>query len=108
MTKLSVKGVLAGAATVAALTIAVSGSALAHGGGMGGHTGANIGHNTMTMTKTGTTTLTKIDKVTTVGDRDRRRFRFRRFGYVGVVASPACFYKWTNLGRVRICPDLDY
>lgn len=103
MTKLSVTSVLAGAATLATLTIAVSGSALAHGGGMGG----SMGHNTVT-TKTGTTTVTKIDKVTNIGDRDRRRFRFRRFGYVGVAASPVCFYKWTSLGRVRICPDLDY
>jgi hypothetical protein len=108
MTKLRVNSVLAGVATVAALTIAVSGSALAHGGGMGGHMGGSMGHNTVTMTKTGTTTVTKIDKVTNIGDRDRRRFRFRRFGYVGVAASPVCFYKWTSLGRVRICPDLDY
>jgi hypothetical protein len=107
MTKLSVTSVLAGAATLAALTIAVSGSALAHGGGMGGHMGGSMGHNTVT-TKTGTTTVTKIDKVTNIGDRDRRRFRFRRFGYVGVPASPVCFYKWTSLGRVRICPDFDY
>jgi hypothetical protein len=108
MTKLSVSSVLAGAATVAALTIALSGGALAHGGGMGGHMGGSMGHNTATVTKTGTTTLTKIDKVTNIGDRDRRRFRFRRFGYVGVVASPVCFYKWTSLGRVRICPDAEY
>lgn len=72
MTKLSVTSVLAGAATLAALTIAVSGSALAHGGGMGGHMGGSMGHNTVT-TKTGTTTVTKIDKVTNIGDRDRRR-----------------------------------
>jgi hypothetical protein len=108
MTKLSVRSVLAGAATVAALTIAVSGSALAHGGGMGGHMGGSMGHNTVTVTKTGPTTLTKIDKVTNIGDRDRRRFRFRRFGYVGVVASPVCLYKWTSIGRVRICPDVAY
>jgi hypothetical protein len=104
MTKLSVSSVLAGAATVAALTS----GALAHGGGMGGHMGGSMGHNTVTVTKTGTTSLTKVDKVTNIGDRDRRRFRFRRFGYVGVVASPVCFYKWTSLGRVRICPDVAY
>jgi hypothetical protein len=107
MTKLSVTSVLAGAATLAAFTIAVSGGALAHGGGMGGHMGGSMGHNTVT-TKTGTTTVTKIDKVTNIGDRDRRRFRFHGFGYVGVAASPACFYKRTSLGRVRICPDFDY
>jgi hypothetical protein len=100
MTKWNVTSVLAGAATIAALTIALSDSALAHGGGMGGHMGGSMGHNTAT--------VTKMDKVTNFGDRDRRRFRFRRFSYVGFTASPVCFYKWTSLGRVRICPDLDY
>ena len=100
MTKSRVTDVLAGAATVAALTIALSGNALAHSGGMGGHMGGNVWHNT--------TTLTKTERVTNIGDRDRRHFRFRRFGYVGVPASPVCFYKWTSLGRVRVCPDFDY
>jgi hypothetical protein len=45
MTKLNPKSVLAGAATAAVLTIAISGSALAHGGGMGGHMGGSIGGN---------------------------------------------------------------
>ncbi len=112
MTKLNVTGVLASAATAAFLTIAVSGSALAHGSGIGGHMGANIGgnmgHNTATLG-----TLSKTVKVppmtkTPIVDRDRRRFRFRRFEYVGVAGAPVCFYKWTSLGRVRICPGLDY
>ena len=108
MTKLNVTSVLAGVATAAAITIAASGSALAHGGGMGGHMGGNMGHNTV-VGPIKTVTLTKTEKVVRI-DRDRRRFRFGRFGYVGVdvVASPVCYYKWTNLGRVRICPGLDY
>ena len=106
MTKLNVTNVLAGAATAAAITIAASGSALAHGGGMSGHMGGsiggNVGHNTVAVTKT--------EKVVRIGDRDRRRFRFGRFGYVGVdvLASPVCYYKWTTVGRVRFCPGLDY
>jgi hypothetical protein len=97
MTKLNVTGILASAATVAAITIAASGSALAHGGGAGGHPG------------TKTVTPTKTEKVVRI-DRDRRRFRFRRFGHFDVVGAPvpACFYEWTSLGRVRICPDLAY
>lgn len=106
MTKLSITSVLASAATAAALALAVPGSALAHGGGMGGHVGGGMVHSTATVTKTDK--VTKIDKVTNIGDRDRRRFRFRRFGYGGFVPPPICFYRWTNLGRVRICPDIDY
>jgi hypothetical protein len=93
MTKSNITTVLAGAATAVALSIAVSGNALAHGGGMGGHGNIGVG-------KTETT------KVANFHDRDRRRFlRFREFGYVGVAVAPYCFYKWTPLGKVRVCPD---
>jgi hypothetical protein len=117
MTKLNVTTILAGAVTAVAITIAASGSALAHGGGMGGHMGGSwggtLGHNTVVPVKTvnPTKTVTKTEKVIRI-DRDRRRVRFGRFGYLGVdvVAAPVpgCFYKWTSLGRVRICPDLGY
>ena len=109
MMKLNVTSVLAGAATAAAITIAASGSALAHGGGLGGHMGGSMGHNTV-VGPIKTVTSTKTEKVTRIEDRDRRRFRFGRFGYVGVgvLASPVCYYKWTSLGRVRMCPDVDY
>ena len=107
MTKLNVTSILAGAATAAAITIAASGSALAHGGGMG-RMGGNVVHNTF-VGPNKTVNPIKTEKVVRI-DRDRRRFRFGRFGYVGVdvVASPVCYYKWTSLGRVRICPGLDY
>jgi hypothetical protein len=98
MTKFNVPSVLAGAVTAVALLIVASGNAMAHGGGMGGH--GYIGHGPTTLTKTETT------KWTNFRDHDRRRFfRFREFGYVGVAAAPYCFYKWTPLGRVRVCPD---
>jgi hypothetical protein len=97
MTKFNVTNVLAGAATVVALSVAVSGNALAHG--IGGH--GYIGHGPTTVTKTETT------KWTHFRDHDRRRFfRFREFGYVGVAVAPYCFYKWTHLGRVKICPEI--
>ena len=112
MTKLNPKSVLAGAATAAVLTIAISGSALAHGGGMGGHMGGSIGGNLGHINATSPIQLNKVttgtNKVIHAGDRDRRHFRFLRFGYVGVDAAPVCYYKWTSLGRVRICPSLDY
>jgi hypothetical protein len=95
MTKLNVTRILAGTAALAAVTIAASGSALAHGGGIGGHL------------ETKTVTPSKTEKVVRI-DRDRRRVRFGRFGHFDVVAAPACFYKWTSLGRVRICPDVAY
>jgi len=104
MTKLNVTGALAGAATAAALMMMASGNALAHGGGIGGHMGGSIGGNM----GRNTATLVRTDKVPPIGDHDGRRFRFHRFGYVGVVTSPVCLYKWTNLGPVRVCPDLDY
>ena len=98
MTKFNITSVLAGAATAIALSITVSGNALAaHGGGMGGH-----GY-------TGPTAVTKTEttKWTNFHDRDRRHFfRFREFGYAGVAVAPYCFYKWTPLGRVRVCPDI--
>jgi hypothetical protein len=90
MTKSNVTRILAGAASVAAITIAASGSTLAHEGGVGGHPG-----------------VTKTEKMVRF-DRDDRRFRFRRFDRFDVVGAPvpACFYEWTSVGRVRICPDL--
>jgi hypothetical protein len=110
MTKLNLKSVLTAAAT--ALMIAVSNNALAHGGGMGGHVGGNMGGNlgrTNPMSFVGSNkVITGTNKLTHVGDHDRRRLRFLRFGYVGTDAEPVCFYKWTNIGRVRICPSLDY
>jgi hypothetical protein len=95
MTKLSITNALAAAATAVVLTIAVSGSAFAHGGGMGGHMGGPVGGTMGNTTKT-----TVITKVT----HDRRRFRFLP-GYDYVSTAPACFYSWTSIGRVRICPD---
>jgi hypothetical protein len=97
MTKLNVTRILANAATVAAVTIAASGSVLAHEGGIGGHLA------------TKTVVPAKTEKVIHV-DRDRRRARFGRFAQFDVIdaLAPACFYKLTSLGRVRICPDLGY
>jgi hypothetical protein len=93
---------LGGAATAVALSIAVSSSALAHGAGMGsGHIGGEFGHVTSTnVIGNGTNRFTRL------GDHDARRFRFRHFGYV--YPSTVCFHKWTELGRVRVCPDYDY
>jgi hypothetical protein len=99
MTKLSITNALAAAATATVLTIAVSGSAFAHGGGMGGHMGANIGGTTLN-TVGNTTKTTMTTRVT----HDRRRFRFLP-GSDYVSSAPACFYSWTSIGRVRICPD---
>jgi hypothetical protein len=47
----------------------------------------------------------KTPNLTRLGDHDARRFRFS-LGYV--YPSTVCVYKWTELGRVRICPDYDY
>jgi hypothetical protein len=111
MTKFNVTNILAGAATAVALTMAVSGSALAaHGGGLGGHIGGGagpgIGHNTTTLSKTESTKWRHFDRERF--ERDRR-FRFREFGYLGAgVVAPYCFYKLTPLGRVRVCPDIAY
>jgi hypothetical protein len=44
-------------------------------------------------------------RLTRPGDHDARRFR-NSLGYV--YPSTVCVYKWTELGRVRICPDYDY
>jgi hypothetical protein len=112
MTKFNIANVLAGAATAVALTMAVSGSALAaHGGGIGGHIGGigpGIGHNTTTLAKTETTNWRHLDRERFERERFERdrRFRFREFGYLG--AAPYCFYKLTPLGRVRVCPDIAY
>jgi len=112
MTKLNLKSVLTVAAITAALTAAVSNHALAHGGGMGGPMGGSMGGNpgrTNTTSFVGSNkVITGTNKLTHVGDHDRRHLRFLRFGYVGIDAAPVCFYKWTNIGRVRICPSLDY
>jgi len=93
--------IVAAAATAFALSISLSATAFAHGGGMGGaHLGNTLGH-------TGSTNLIVNNggKLTHL-DRDGRRFRRLRFIYVD--GGPVCFYKWTALGRVRICPDYDY
>ena len=52
--------------------------------------------------------MIETNKVTHMRFHDRRRFHFVRFGYGYVDASPVCFYKWTSVGRVRICPDFGY
>lgn len=82
MTKLNVSRNLAGAATVAAITIAAPECA-----SPGAESAAALG----------TKTPTKTEKVVRI-DRDRSRVRFSRFGYFDVVAAPApaCFYKWTG------------
>lgn len=112
MTKLNLKSVLTVAAITAALTAAVSNHALAKGGGMGGHMGGSMGGNLGRINTTSLVGSNKViagtNKLTHVGDHDRRHLRFLRYGYVGIDAAPVCFYKWTNIGRVRICPSLDY
>jgi len=103
MTTFNFTRFLAGAAAAVALSITVSGSALAHGAGRGGgHIGGEFGHITSTnVTGNSNNRLTRL-----LGDRDARRFHFSHFGYV--YPSTVCIYKWTELGRVRICPDYDY
>jgi hypothetical protein len=88
---------LAAAATAVAFSLTASSGALAHGAGMSGSHG-----NIASTNVTGNTT----NKLTRLGDHDVRRLRFSRFGYV--YSPSACIYKWTELGRVRICPDYDY
>jgi hypothetical protein len=95
MTKFNPSRILAGAATAVAITLAVSGTAFAHGAGMGGmgHMGG--------VTEHGTTNLVTTKSLIRLGNRDGRRFHFR----VGVAYLPdGCIYRWTELGRVRICP----
>ena len=100
MTTFNFTRFLAGAATAVAFSITVSGSALAHGAGMGGgHTGGGFGHVTSASVTGNSTRLMRL------GDHDARRFRFS-LGYV--YPSTVCIYKWTELGRVRICPDYNY
>lgn len=99
MTNLNSARILAGAATAVAVTLAVSGNAFAHGSGMGvGHTGGVIEHST-------TSFVTSNKGLVRLGNHDGRRFRIR-FG----VAYPSggCIYRWTELGRVRICPDYGF
>jgi hypothetical protein len=111
MTKSNFKSV-AGATTATVLIIAVSSNALAHGGGMGAHMGGSmggyLGRTNATSFVGSNKMITRTTKLTHVGNHDRRRLHFLRFGYVGIDAAPVCFYKWTNLGRVHICPSLDY
>jgi hypothetical protein len=75
---------------------------------LGGSTGGNLGRINTTSFVGSNKVITGTNKLTHVGDHDRRHLRFLRFGYVGIDAAPVCFYKWTNIGRVRICPSLDY
>jgi hypothetical protein len=49
--------------------------------------------------------LTTITHLSHSSIRDRRRFRFIGGGYVN--AASTCVIKWTELGRVRIRPDID-
>ena len=101
MTTFNFTRFLAGTATAVALSITASGSALAQGAGMGGgRIGSGFGHIT-SANVTGNST----SRLTRPGDHDARRFRFS-LGYV--YPSTVCVYKWTELGRVRICPDYDY
>jgi hypothetical protein len=98
MTNFNLTRILSGAAAAVAVTIAMSGGVFAHGMG-GGHMGNMVEHNT-------STNVTGNNKLTHLGNHDGRRFRFIRFGYLG--NSPVCIYKWTELGRVRVCPNYDY
>jgi hypothetical protein len=96
MTKFNLTNKLAAAAAALALSIAVSGSALAHGmgGTMGGNTGNGLGHITGS-------NLTGSTKLLTLSGHDGRRLRFIRFG----LYPSGCVYRWTEFGRVRICPE---
>jgi hypothetical protein len=91
---------LAGAATAVALTIAVSGSALAKGGGGmgGGHMSGGSGIPAVVTGNGGNGTVR-------LGGHDGHHFGFT-LGYA--YPSTVCFYRWTNLGRVRICPNYGY
>jgi hypothetical protein len=93
--RLNVTKVLAGAATATALTIALSGNALAHFGGMSNHMSGSLTSNLGNITK-----LTETNKVigqTKVIDSDDhrrfrdRRFHFLRFGSVDLDPAPVCF-----------------
>jgi hypothetical protein len=91
---------LAGAATAVAFSL-VSGSAFAHGAGMGGgHIVNGLGHITST-----NLTVNGTDKLIRLGDHDGRRFRFSRYNYF--YPATLCVHRWTEFGRVRICPDYD-
>jgi hypothetical protein len=98
MTRFNPSRILAGAAAAAAITLAVSGSALAHGMGGMGHMGS--------VTEHGTTNFVSTNKsLFRIGSHDGHRFRTR----FGVAYLPdGCIYRWTELGRVRICPDYGY
>jgi hypothetical protein len=86
---------VAGGATAVAISLVASGNAFAHGAGMG--SGMGLGHITAT-----NVTVNSTNQLTRFGDHDRR-FRVSRFGYL--YPSTVCVYRWTDLGRVRICPD---
>jgi len=109
MTTFSFARILTGVATAAILSTAtLSGAtdALAHGGmGGGGMGGGGMGGGHVGGMGMHTQNLTKITNLSRSGLRDRRRFRFIGVGYVN--AASACVIKWTELGRVKICPDLD-
>jgi len=100
MTKFNPSRILAGAAAAAAITLAVSGSAFAHGMGGMGHMGGVTEHGTTNFVSTNKSSLFRI------GSHDGHRFRVR-FGFA-YPTSGGCIYRWTELGRVRICPDYGY
>jgi len=110
MTKFKFTRIFAAAATAAAMTVAVAGTASAHGGGMGGsHMGGMTSHtNGMTSHTTSSTVTVNTHKSVALNEHNgRRRFRFIQFGLVNT--APACVYRWTHLGRrVLVCPDQDY
>ena len=93
----------AGLATAALFAVGTLAAATtANADGIGGNMGMNH-PTTVNLTPTKTTNLSPK-----IVDRDRRRFRFIDVGAAYVTPVPACFYKWTSLGRVRICPDPGY
>jgi hypothetical protein len=93
---------IATAVVLTATTAAGTSGALAHGMGMSG--GMGMGSNHFSGLNSHITNLSTVttNKLTTIS-HDRRRFRFIRFGLLGS-AGPVCVYKWTELGRVKICP----
>ena len=111
MTNFNFTRVFIAAAAAAAMTVAVSDTASAHGGGMGGSHmgGSHMGGSHMggmTSHTTPSTVNLNMNKSATLHN-GRRHFRFIRFGVINTAS--VCVYRWTHLGRrVLVCPDQDY